>query len=172
MRYRAGWKRGWVLLVAIGGVLLSVVVSRAQVAPALELKTTAAREIKVAKNGRLVVERVPVEVSRPGNVIVYTIAYRNLAKTAIAEASIVDPIPAGTVYVPGSAEGVDTRVTCSVDGGRSYQEPPVMVAVRAPDGTEKSMPVSADRYTHIKWVVKQPVAPGASGQVSMKVAVR
>jgi uncharacterized repeat protein (TIGR01451 family) len=172
MRCRAGWKRAWVPLVAIGGVLLSVAVSWAQVAPALELKTTAAKEIKVQKYGHGVVERVPVEASRPGDVIVYTIAYRNLAKTAIADASIVDPVPAGTVYVLASAEGADAQVTCSVDGGRSFQAPPVMARVKAPDGTEKSMPVPAERYTHVKWVVTKPVAPGASGQVSMKVTVR
>jgi uncharacterized repeat protein (TIGR01451 family) len=172
MMYRAGWKRGWFSLCAVGGVLLCAAVSWAQLAPELDLKTTAAREIKVQKNGRLLVERVPVEASRPGDVVVYTITYRNLAKTAISDASIIDPIPAGTVYVLASAEGADTQVTCSVDGGRAYQEPPVMARVKAPDGTEKSMPVPADRYTHIKWMVKNPVPPGASGQVSMKVTVR
>jgi uncharacterized repeat protein (TIGR01451 family) len=172
MTYRNGWKRRWVALCVAGGVLLCAAVSLAQVAPALDLKTAAAKEIKVRKNGRLLVERVAVEASRPGDVIVYTITYRNLAKTAISDASVVDPIPAGTGYVLASAEGADTQVTCSVDGGRSYQEPPVMARVKAPDGTEKSMPVPADRYTHIKWVVKNPVPPGASGQVSMKVTVR
>jgi uncharacterized repeat protein (TIGR01451 family) len=172
MMDRARWKRGWVSLCATGGVLLFAVVSWAQPAPTLDLKTTAATEIMVRKNGHLVAERVPVAASRPGDVIVYTIAYRNRATAAIVDASVVDPVPAGTVYVLASAEGADTQVTCSIDGGRSYQAPPVTARVKAPDGSEKSVPVPAARYTHIKWVIGKPVPPGSSGQVSMKVTVR
>jgi uncharacterized repeat protein (TIGR01451 family) len=172
MTHGASRGRGWKTLCAIGGVLLSVAVSWAQSGPSLDLKTTAAREIKVPKNGHVVAEPMPAEASRPGDVIVYTIAYRNRATTPVGEALIVDPIPAGTVYVPASAEGAGTQVTCSVDGGRSFQPPPVMVRVKAPDGTEKSVPAPAERYTHIRWVVTAPVPPGASGKVSMKVTVR
>jgi uncharacterized repeat protein (TIGR01451 family) len=156
----------------VGVFFLHTNVSPAQTGPLLDLKTTAEKEVRVQKNGKWVVERVPLDKTGPRDILVYTISYRNTGKSPIVDATIVDPIPAGTLYVLDSAEGKDAEIACSIDGGRSYQKPPASLRVKKPDGTEEVKPAPADRYTHIQWVIKKPVPPGESGRVSLKVTVR
>ena len=155
-----------------GAVFLMGGVSLGQSEALLDLKTTSEKELKVQKNGKWVVERVPLDKTSPRDVLIYTITYRNAGKSPIVDATIVDPLPAGTTYVLDSAEGKDAEIACSIDGGRTYQKPPVIIRVKKPDGTEESKPAPADRYTHIQWVIKKPVPPGDSGRVSLKVTVR
>jgi uncharacterized repeat protein (TIGR01451 family) len=165
-------KRFATALFLAGVMLMHSGVLLAQPEARLELKTTAEKEVKVQKNGRWIAERAPLDKSRPGDLLVYTIAYQNMGKSPILDATIVDPIPVGTVYVLDSAEGRDTEIACSIDGGHAYQKPPVIIRVKKPDGTEESRPAPADRYTHVQWVIKKPVPPGESGRVSLKVTVR
>jgi len=146
--------------------------SQAQQDTKLALKTTAEKEIRIQKNGRWVTERIPLDKTSPGDVLVYTITYTNAGKSPALDAEIVDPIPRGVVYVLDTAEGRDAEITCSIDNGRSWQRPPVMMQVKRPDGTMESKPAPADRYTHVRWVIKKPLPPGQSGQVSLKVNVR
>lgn len=144
----------------------------AQSVSTLELKTMAEKEVRVKKDGKWIVERIPLDSGRPGDRIVYTISYQNIGKTPLLDATVVDPVPAGTIYLPDSAEGMDAEITCSGDGGRSFQKPPLFYRVKKPDGTLESRPTPADRYTHIRWVIKKPVPPGASGRVSFMVTVK
>jgi hypothetical protein len=60
----------------------------------------------------------------------------------------------------------------SIDNGRSWQKPPIMMQIKKPDGTQESKSAPADRYTHVKWVIKKPVQPGQSDRVSFKVTVK
>lgn len=140
--------------------------------PKLELKTTAQKEVKVKKDGKMEIQRVPVDKAQPGDVVVYTIAYSNTGKGPVLDAAIVDPIPKGVVYILESAEGTDAEITFSVDGGRTWQKPPVMMQVKKPDGSMENKPVPPERFTHVRWLIKKPLAPGQSGKVSFKVTVK
>jgi uncharacterized repeat protein (TIGR01451 family) len=140
--------------------------------PRLELKTTVAKEVKVKKDGKWVVQTIPVEKTTPGDILVYTITYLNSGKSPAVEAEIVDPIPKGLAIIPESAEGKDTEIKASLDNGRSWQKLPATVLIKNQDGTLSAKPAPADRYTHVKWTVKNPVQPGQSGRVSFKVTVK
>lgn len=140
--------------------------------PKLELITTAEKEVKVIKDGKTQITRVSADKTQPGDVVVYTIAYSNTGKGPVVDATIVDPIPKGVVYLPNSAEGKDTEITCSVDGGRTWLKPPVMMQIKKPDGSVESKPVPPERYTHVRWLIKKPLASGQSGKVSFKVTVK
>ena len=144
----------------------------AQQAPKLDLKTTVLKEAKVMKNGVVTVERVPVETTHPGDVLVYTLTYRNVGQTGTPEVALIDPVPKGTVYVLASAAGKDAEITCSIDGGAVWQKEPALMPVQQPDGTQKRVPAPADRYTHLRWVIKKPFPPGQTGAVTFKTTVK
>ena len=140
--------------------------------PKIALSTSAEKEVNVEKNGKLFVERIPLEIANPGDTVIYTITYRNEGETAARDILINDPIPSGTVYILKSAEGKDTEITFSIDGGRSYSKPPIKYIVKKADGTQEETEALAEVYTHVKWVINKAVLPGQSGQVSFKVSVK
>ena len=140
--------------------------------PRLALNITVEREVSILKEGKRIVERIPAERAEKGDILVYTIEYTNEGKTGAKDASIIDPIPEGTVYILGSAEGDGSEITYSIDGGNLYQRPPVKYRVRKPDGTRQEKIAPANMYTHIKWVIGKTVLPGQSGKVSFKVEVK
>jgi uncharacterized repeat protein (TIGR01451 family) len=138
----------------------------------LGLKTTAQKEVKIKQGGKTVTKRIPLDKAQPRDILVYTITYVNMGKTPIVDATIVDPIPTGTVYILDSAWGKDAEMTCSINGGQSFEKPPILLKFKKPDGTEERKPALADRYTHIRWMIKKPVLPGHSGRVFLKVTVK
>lgn len=78
---------------------------------------------------------------------------------------IIQRMPVGMLYVPGSATGPGAVVTFSVDGGESYDIPEAL-SVRE-DG-DTSRPATADDYTHIRWLLPGRFPPGLSGVVSFR----
>jgi uncharacterized repeat protein (TIGR01451 family) len=138
----------------------------------LDLKTTAEKEVRVRKEGKVTTKRIPIDKASPGDVVVYTITYSNVGKGSVLDAVIVDPIPKGVRYIADTAEGRDAEIMYSTDNGRTWQTPPIETQIRKPDGSLEKKPVSVERYTHIKWMIKKPVASGQSGRVSFKVTVK
>lgn len=162
-----------VLSFVLTGFFFLAGVSQSQQSSAkLDLKTTAEKEIKVTKDGKSTTKRIPLDKANPGSIVVYTITYSNVGKGPILDAKIVDPIPSGVRYIADTAEGKDAEILVSIDNGRTWQVPPVMIEFRKPDGSLEKKPAPPDMYTHIKWAIKKPVAPGQSGQVSFKVTVK
>ncbi len=141
--------------------------------PELALTLSAQKEAAVkGPDGKVKTEWQEVKSGNPGDVIRYTIAYRNGGKSEARDAVIVDPVPKGTTYIPGSAAGAGAEITFSLDG-KTFQAPPQLkYKVRQPDGTEMEMQASPDMYTHIRWKFPKPVPPGGTGAVSFKVKVR
>ena len=140
-------------------------------APKLELKMSMAKEVKTLKDGKEVLETKPADKVGPGDVAVYTITYTNTGAGEARNAVIGDPVPAGTLYVVGSAEGKDAAITFSIDGGKSFHKEPVKQVVKRPDGTSEEKDADPAMYSNIKWVVKR-VMPGQSGKVSFKAKVK
>ena len=162
-----------VLIIFTAVFIVSHAFAQSKGSAKLGLKTTVLKEVKVKKpDGTTVLRGIPVDKTGPGDVLIYTITYVNMGKTAILDATIVDPIPAGTVYVLDSAKGKDAEITCSIDSGRSFQPPPVFMKFRKPGGPEERKPAPAEQYSHIRWIIKKPVLPGHSGRVSLKATVK
>ena len=140
--------------------------------PKLTIEISVQKEEIVFKEGKKVTGWVPVEKTQKDDTLLYTITYTNVGQTVAQNASVVDPTPDGTLYVLGSATGAGAEVLCSIDGGLSYHEPPVKYKFKKPDGTLEERIAPAEMYTHIKWIIKKRVEPGASGQLSFKVKVK
>jgi uncharacterized repeat protein (TIGR01451 family) len=165
-------KIGSVFLLVAGVFFLLGGISLAQQQPRLDLKTAAHKEVKVKKEGKWVWETMPADRAGRGDILVYTITYLNAGKSPAVDAQIINPVPQGAVLLPESAGGKDADVTCSIDNGATWHKPPVMVRVKNPQGKEVVQPAAVEKYTHVQWVIKKPVPPGQSGQVSFKATVR
>lgn len=113
-----------------------------------------------------------MEVTKPDDILVYTISYSNTRESALQNASVVDPIPEGAEYILGSAEGRNTNITYSIDDGRSYTSPPVKYTILNPDGSREEKIATPDMYTHIKWNFNRPLSPGQSGLLKFKVLIK
>lgn len=101
-------------------------------------------------------------VARPGDEIRYSLVFTNVTRGTVNNVQFVDPLPQGLVYVLGSAKAQQpVRVEYSIDGGKSYWAQPMIEMVE--DGKKVEKPAPRERYTHVRWTVLGPVAPG--GQV-------
>jgi uncharacterized repeat protein (TIGR01451 family) len=138
----------------------------------LSVAMTVAKEARTVVNGKETVSLVPAEKTKKGDVLVYTITYANKQKGGVQGVMLVGPVPAKTVYMPGSAEGKGAMIKYSVDGGKTFNKPPVKWKVKLKDGTTGEETAPPDRYTHVKWEISKRVMPGQSGRVSYKVVVK
>ena len=86
-------------------------------------------------------------------------------------ATIADPIPEGTVYFPGSASTDPVMPRFSIDGGKGYSFEPVRYTETNSSGDEVEKTATPDMYTHIQWILKDPIPAGGSGVLEFKVRV-
>jgi uncharacterized repeat protein (TIGR01451 family) len=140
--------------------------------PKVTLNAKVEKEVKIKKDGRYQTERVPVGTAVKGDILVYTVTYKNEGISPAVGASIGNPIPKGTVYIPESAKGKGTEISYSIDGGNYYQNAPVVYLVKKADGTTQEKVATPEMYTHIRWLIKIPIPAGASGEVEFKVKVQ
>lgn len=141
--------------------------------PELALTLSASKEVTVKDaEGKTKAEWQEVREANPGDIVMYTITYRNVGTVEAREARVVDPIPSETTYVSGSAEGKDAAITFSLDG-KTFQDPPLLrYKVRQADGTEAEYQATPEMYTHIQWKLLKPVPPGGTGAMSFKAKVK
>ncbi len=107
-----------------------------------------------------------------GDVIRYTLTGKNTGAQPVKDLALTEPIPSGTVYILGSAtkeQGVS--LLFSVNKGKSFAEAPT-INVALADGSVEPRPAPAERYTHVRWVFTQPIAPNATVQGRYDVQVR
>jgi uncharacterized repeat protein (TIGR01451 family) len=136
--------------------------------PQVTLSISTEKDIVIEENGQQVTKRVPIEEVVPGEVVIYTLSFKNVGDETATEVSIVDPIPEGTIYIADSATQTG-GLTFSIDGGQSYQVPSQLTyEVTAPDGTKQQRTASPEQYTHIRWIIPA-IAAGEAGALSFQV---
>jgi len=140
--------------------------------PTLLIEISVQKEVIVFKEGKEVIEYVPVDKVQSDDILVYNITYTNVGENDAQNASVVDPIPDGTTYVMDSTGGEGADILYSIDGGFSYHRPPVTYEGTKADGSVEEIMAPAAMYTHIKWVIGKIIAPGMSGLLSFKVKVK
>lgn len=150
-------------------LLLSAVVAFA--APNVEIKIKAEKEKVVTKDGKKVTKMVAAGNIVPGEIIHYTILYRNTGNEDATSAVLSDPIPAGTSYIPGSATVVG-ELTFSIDKGKTFKKPALLTyETKGSDGKIEKRVASPEEYSHIRWVIDK-IPAGATGKVSFQVKVK
>lgn len=126
--------------------------------PAIEQELIAeVRERVLAASGRESYQFVPATTLSQGEVVYYTVRIRNRAAAPASAVTVVQRVPANTSYIAGSAAGPGAQITFSIDGGRSFATPErLIVTVEG-----KAQQAVAGQYTHIRWQLRNPLAPGA-----------
>lgn len=134
------------------------------------VKTVAEKEqVVTLPDGKKQTRLVPAQPVVPGEEVIYTVTFQNVGQDAATDVAVVNPVPEHTTYVAGSAGGPGTEVAFSVDGGRSWGAPE-QLKVRGADGAERAA-TPAD-YTHVRWVLKNPLTPGAVAFARYRVVVK
>jgi uncharacterized repeat protein (TIGR01451 family) len=116
-------------------------------------------------DGRETYRFVPATLLSQGQVIYYTVRIQNPSPAYMSDVSVTQRIPANTAYIPGSAAAPAAEVAFSVDGAQSF--------VREADLNLKSEGGAApERYTHIRWTLRHPLAPGAVALARFRAVFR
>lgn len=157
------------LLVLVGLMLTAPAVCWAS--PKIEMKVIAEKAVVVKKDGNKIVKMEPVSKVNPGELITYTIKYKNVGDEEAVNAVFEDAIPKGATYFPDSAEGKDSDITFSVDG-KTFNKPPLLTyELKNAAGKITKRNALPEEYAHIRWVVKK-VMPGEEGKVSFKAKIQ
>ena len=172
MTVRGSVLGAWALAVAVGAAAGQGPVAQ-EAKPEVVVQVAQMKQVVVrAADGREAVQLQPASSSGPGDTLVYQISYTNKGTAPAYNPRIVDPIPAGTRLVPGSCEAGDADLTVSLDGGKTFEPYPVRRAVKRGDGTTVQEEVDPTLYTHLRWVSRESLAPGATRTATYKVIVR
>jgi len=101
----------------------------------------------------------------PGAKLVFVLSYRNQGSAPAANFSVTNPIPAGVAF----ESAVDGGSEVSVNGGTNWGSLGT-ARVRNPDGTTRA--ARPDEVTHVRWVLKSPIAVGGQGKLSFTGTVK
>ncbi len=156
----------------IPACFLAATFAVAQDAPsgALSLKTVVQKMVQVVEEtGETRTELVPAEVAVPGDEIVYTTTFTNVGDEPADNVLITNPIPAEMRYAAGSAFGPGADIEYSADGGVNYSD---AASLLVSDAGGQQRVASVDDYTHIRWQLTEPLAPGAQGIARFRAVVR
>ena len=145
-------------LITISWTLLFMAsVASVHAAADIRLKAVAEVEVTVVNDkGETEVKRVPAAKVVPGTEVIYTITVSNLGDQPADSVVVTDPIPENTTYVDRSAFGAGTKITFSVDGGKSYD---LAGKLKVKDAAGNLRAATASDYTHIRWVLNFTLKP-------------
>jgi len=139
---------------------------------AVDIKIKAEKIAVIVKDGKKIEKNVPAKKFQPGDTIIYTISYSNNSGEPAKDAVIDDPVPQGTTYVHESASGAGADITFSIDGGKTFKKPTLlMYQVDTGKGGKEQRVASPDQYTNIRWTLSS-IPPKGSGKVTFKVKVK
>ncbi len=146
-------------LIAIISLLFASFAANAASQGSILVKTVAEQEqIVTAANGSKSTVLAPAKSVLPGREVIYTVTFENIGHEAASDVVVTNPVPEHTTYQPGSAFGPGTELLFSIDGGRSFA-PAAGLEVHEHDGSVRA--AGAEDYTHIRFVLKNSLTPGA-----------
>ncbi len=144
-------------------LLLATASAWAQEPAGIELRATAEIEVAAEQpDGTVVVSRKEAVKVVPGDEVVYTMHYRNLAADEAQDVVITNPIPEHMHLMRTGGLPPELVLSFSVDGGGSFGAL-ADLEVLGEDGRPR--PATAADCTHLRWSFQRPLAPGEAGQV-------
>ena len=158
-------------LVAVTTILL--LTGHVSAAPQISLTVSAEKDvIETDAKGQQVVRRVSATDTTPGDVLFYTIRYRNTGNETARNIQLDNPIPDGTSFQEGSAWGDGSDIQFSIDGGKNFKKPSMLTyQVTGADGQVEERRATPEQYNAIRWAVKE-VAPGSESSAGFSVIVQ
>jgi len=135
---------------------------------AIIISSIAEKEMDVVdKDGITQSKRTRVETAIPGDEIIYTTTFENISDKPAGDIVITNPIPNDTTYL--SANGANTEITFSVDGGNQYDAPDKLIVTTSEGNTRPAM---TSDYTHLRWVYKGELGIGKTSEVSFRAVIK
>ena len=119
--------------------------------------------------GNREVKRVAAKKVVPGDEIIYRIEFENTGAEVAEHIVIRNPVPEHTRYKAGSAAGMETEISYSIDGGNHFDSPENLIVIEA-DGTTR--PAAATEYTTIRWRYTRGLQPGEKSSVEYAVLIQ
>ena len=151
---------------------LALLSSQAAMAAQGHLKVTSKvqKMVMVTKaDGNKAYNFLPATKVLPGEMLQYNTYYENIGNQAADNINIVNPIPKHLIYLPNSAQGKNTDIVFSVDGGKNYGKAGTL-KVRGSDGN--LYPAQPSNYTHIKWQYLGNLAPKTKQAVAYRARLQ
>ncbi len=140
------------------------------------------REDIPAPGGRTISRLIPATSVEQGQEIFYTVRIRNASSAAARGVEVVQRIPENTVYVSGSATGPGVEVELSADGGQTFgregqltivdQSAVALMEATSLDRAALTRPARPQDTTHIRWRLRNALAPGAVALVRFRAVFR
>lgn len=153
-------------------VLLLPMVATAQKKGSLALRSISEVEVTTTNaKGEKEVKRVDATTAKviPGDVVIFTTQYENIDKKPVERVVITNPVSEHVVYVENSAGGQGMKIEFSVNQGKRFAAPDRLTKT---DARGVSRRATAGDYTHIRWILGTPLAPGGKGSVSFRATVK
>lgn len=161
-------ERFWILAVAL---LAALSQPSAGAEEASDIQTELIAEVRENVSttpGRDVFRFVAARLLEQGQVVYYTVRITNQTTVPLRNVAVVQSVPANTTYLADSAAGPGADVSFSVDGGRSFA--PAQALTIEVEGSQR--PAQAAQYTHIRWQLRNPLAPGAIALARFRATFR
>lgn len=118
--------------------------------------------------GRELYRFAPARLLEQGQVVYYTLRITNQSTVPLRNVAVVQPVPANTTYLADSASGPGAVVSFSVDGGKTFG--PADSLLIGSEGAKQLAQTS--QYTHIRWQLRNPLAPGATALARFRATFR
>lgn len=157
-----------VLLLSFSGATTALAEEEQQGSIQLQSIAEVEREV-FNEEGMKVLKRFLAGLVVPGTEVIYTNVYTNISDKIADNVVITNPVPEHMEYVEGSAGGDNTEINFSVDGGKGYEQPENLKLIDI-DGKERR--ALANEYTNIRWTLRNPLQPGAKGEVSFRAKLQ
>jgi uncharacterized repeat protein (TIGR01451 family) len=126
--------------------------------PRVKIEAVTECEVTVSKEGGPVTQRVPTGIIDAGSILFYTINLSNEGDEPTRNLTVENPIPRGSVYVPGSATGQGSTVLISNDHGASFVAETEAACWRP------------ESVTDVRWIVEH-MPPGTRSHVEFQVRI-
>lgn len=158
-------------------VLAALAAFACEAAHAEEIETTLVAEVRLeitAPDNRRIVRLVPATTLQQGQEIFYTVRIRNSGNVAARDVEVVQRIPENTTYVADSAAGPGAEVSVSADGGATFGKEGQLTVTEQPTPvhTPLTRPAAPQDYTHVRWRLRNPLAPGAVALARFRAVFR
>jgi uncharacterized repeat protein (TIGR01451 family) len=111
---------------------------------------------------------VPADRIRAGDEVHYTIRVTNPGRVAVQGVIVTKRLPFGLTYIGGSAVGPAATVHFSVDSGESFAAASNLEVMVAGQPARRAVPAD---YTHVRWLLKRPLAAGATALLRFRATL-
>lgn len=152
-------------------LIFSLFAALAYAAPQVELSIYVEKEVLSTNDkGEKVKNRVTADEAVQGDVLFYTIVYKNSGDEAATDVQLDNPIADGASYVVHSAWGKDATIQFTINGKEYQIAEQLKKTIKTADGKIVQQLATAEDYTAIRWLVKE-IKPGAEGTVGFNTTV-